>query len=75
MPTTHCTCGPRWVYEPGCGFPHRDDIMCEWCEDAEERERLEAFAWDEAIAMEDALMLGAEILRSQGVDVADLEFF
>lgn len=44
MTQARCTCGPAWVYEPGCGFPHRDDSMCAWCEDAEERDRLEAHA-------------------------------
>lgn len=44
---SECTCGPVWVYEPGCGTPHRDDSLCAWCEDADERERLQALADDQ----------------------------
>lgn len=27
-----CTCNFGLVYEPGCGFGHRDDSLCEACE-------------------------------------------
>ena len=33
-----CTCGPSWVYERGCGFPHRDDSPCAYCEEQDWRE-------------------------------------
>ncbi len=72
-----CTC--RW----GRDTDGSEFGPCEWCEgqayDEENGltdEALSAALSGEAnLTMEEALLLDAEILRAQGVDVADPEFF
>lgn len=53
MTPGRCTCGPAWVYEPGCGHLRRSTDMCSFCEDAPLRDLLEAHAEGDAPDIED----------------------
>lgn len=69
MSANRCTC------QSGRDTDGSEFGRCEWCEDADAREHDETFAEAPSMTLQEALLLDAEILRAQGVDVVDPEFF